>query len=186
MPDSKDAKVSRKTQALSSQCSQAAQHQETAGIAQAPRYELSRGYADQFSRMGLLSSDSGQQRLKGRLLARTNRDVSHRGVLGYKWDPKGILSVTALTQMLSMALSILECLGSDFMFVANANCSSAFFHSSFLACMKAILYSTWKSRGYMKLETTPKSGTKKGSQAHTGNAVWGHSSFPSIQGIANN
>lgn len=127
------------------------------------------------------------QMLKERLLARTNKeDVPHRGALGDEWDPKGPLPVTALTQMLSMALSILECLGSDFMFVASANCSSAFFHSSFLACMKAILYSTWKSRGHVKLETTSKSGTKKDSHAHTGNAVWGHSSLPSIQGLANN
>lgn len=81
--------------------------------------------------------------LKEHLLARTNKEnVPHHGVLGNKWDSKDTLPTITLTQMLSMALSILECLGSDFMFVANANCSSAFFHSSFLACIKAILYNT--------------------------------------------
>lgn len=49
---------------------------------------------------------------------------------------------STLTQTHSMALSILVCLGSDFMLIAKAKCSSACFHSSFLAYMKATLYNT--------------------------------------------
>ena len=57
-------------------------------------------------------------------------------------DPLATCFASTLTQTLSMALSILECLGSDFMLAANAKCSSAFFHSSLLAYMKAMLYNT--------------------------------------------
>ena len=57
-------------------------------------------------------------------------------------DPLTTCFASTLTQTLSMALSILECLGSDFMLAANAKCSSAFFHSSLLAYMKAMLYNT--------------------------------------------
>lgn len=69
VPDSKDAKVGRKTQALSSQCSQAAQHQETAGIAQAPA--MSNPGAALIRSLGCGFS---AQMLKERLLARTNKE----------------------------------------------------------------------------------------------------------------